>query len=605
MADIFVSYAAEDRDRIRPLVERLEREGWSVWWDRALTAGRRFDEKIEQELNAARCVLVAWSNHSISSRWCRTEANEGLERNVLVPLCIDDVRPPLAFRSSHTPSLTGWPEQEGELAVVLSGVRDCLGVAAPSRGERDPETKSIAVLPFTNLSSDPDQSFLADGIAEQIISLLSKHPRLRVVSRSSSFWFKGRDADIPTVVSKLRVTHVLEGSVMRAGPKLRITAQLIDGPSDDHLWAGTYDRELDDVFAIQDDIAASVAAQLKVTLQQASAKRPKNTDAHLLVLQARHLLSEGESDNLSRVESILDKALRLDPDYVPALNELARSHFQKRQSGLEAMEASAQQSRELFRRALTIDPENAIATLGLAYSALEIDGDLATALHLVRRAIELDSTELRVLHPSAPFMLYAGRIDDAIAIGEHVVRRDPLSIIPINNLGQAYLHAGRFDDAEAQYESALVLLPGNYALGGLCKLELLRGNAQRARAFAEQIRNPMLRAPFLAASLFDSGRLREAEETLAELRSRWPKVPIAAFFLADVYACRGDSDNAFAWLARAVERRQEVSMWLYDVLTDPIWEPHHADPRWHAFLEKTGQLPEQLATSYFELRLPE
>src|SRR5262245_17220763 len=535
MADIFVSYASEDRDRIRPLVERLEREGWSVWWDRALTAGRHFDEKIEQELSAARCVLVAWSNHSISSRWCRTEANEGLERNVLVPLCIDDVRPPLAFRSSHTPSLTGWPEQDGELDVVLSGVRDCLGMAVPSRVEGD--TKSIAVLPFTNLSSDPDQSFLADGIAEQIINLLSKHPHLRVVSRSSSFWFKGRDADIPTVVSKLRVTHVLEGSVMKAGPKLRVTAQLIDGPSDGHLWSGTYDRELDDVFAIQDDIAANVSEQLKVTLRRASAQRPENTDAYLLVLQARHLLSEGEPDNLPRVESILDKALRVDPDYIPALNELARLHYQKRQWGLEAMEASVQRSRELFLRVLSIDPENAIATLGLAYLTLEIDGDLATALHLVRRAIEIDTTDLRVLHPSVPFMWAAGRIGDAIALGEHVVRRDPLSIIPINNLGQAYLHAGRFDDAEAQYESALALHPGSYdSLAGLCKLELLRGNAERARAFADQIRGRTLRMPWVAASLFDSGRLPEAEQTLAELRSRWPKLPAAALLVAGVYA---------------------------------------------------------------------
>ena len=143
-------------------------------------------------------------------------------------------------------------------------------MAAPARVERD--TKSIAVLPFTNLSSDPDQSFLADRIAEQIINLLSKHPHLRVVSRSSSFWFKGRDGDIPTVVSKLHVTHVLEGSVMKAGPKLRITAQLIDRPSDDQVWSGTYDRDLDDVFAIQDDIASSVA-------EHASIAQPRRSGA--------------------------------------------------------------------------------------------------------------------------------------------------------------------------------------------------------------------------------------------------------------------------------------------------------------------------------------
>ena len=130
MADIFVSYAAEDRSRIKPLVEALQAESWSVWWDRDLVAGPSFDEKIEKALDAARCVVVAWSEHSIKSRWCRTEANEGIERQVLVPLRIDDVRVPLAFRSSQTASLLDWPRKPGELDALLSGIRQCLGVPA-------------------------------------------------------------------------------------------------------------------------------------------------------------------------------------------------------------------------------------------------------------------------------------------------------------------------------------------------------------------------------------------------------------------------------------------------------------------------------------------
>ena len=203
-------------------------------------------------------------------------------------------------------------------------------------------------------------------------------------------------------------------------------------------------------------------------------------------------------------------------------------------------------------------------------------------------------------------MLWAGRIEDAIAVGEYVVRRDPLSIIPINNLGSSYLRAGRFDAAEAQFENALALYPGSDdALVDLCRLELLRGNAQRAHEFASRIHEPILRTQLLASALFDSGRLREAEEALAELRNQWPEVPIAALSVANVYAWEGDSDNAFAWLAHALDAREEVSLLLYDVLTDPMWKAHHSDPRWRAFLEEMGQLPEQLAASYFALQLPD
>ena len=248
MADIFLSYASpEDHGRVKPLVDALQAEGWSIWWDRELVAGPSFNEKIQAALNAARCVVVVWSQHSIKSRWCQDEANEGLEREVLIPVRIDDVRPPLGFRSSQTASLMGWPQQHGELDRLLAGIRECLGsspesVAAPSIGVK----RSIAVLPFANMSNDPDQEFFADGIAEELINALVALGDLDVIARTSSFQFKNRNEDVRQIASALGVSHVLEGSVRKSGETVRVTAQLIEGASGMHLWSDRYDRNLTD-----------------------------------------------------------------------------------------------------------------------------------------------------------------------------------------------------------------------------------------------------------------------------------------------------------------------------------------------------------------------
>jgi hypothetical protein len=212
MADIFVSYATEDRDRIQPLVEILQAQGWSVWWDRDLNAGPSFDDKIEEALDAARCVVVAWSRASINSNWCRVEANEGLERGILVPLRLDDVRPPLAFRGAQTAALIKWPESRGDLDSVLSGIRAYL--SRPST-ERDPGISttppadlgefSIAVLPFDNLSGDVDREYFSDGVTEALIASLAQLSALKVISRTSVLRFKGHRGSLRDIARELGV----------------------------------------------------------------------------------------------------------------------------------------------------------------------------------------------------------------------------------------------------------------------------------------------------------------------------------------------------------------------------------------------------------------
>ena len=317
MADIFVSYASGDRDRIKPLVEALEGEGFSVWWDRRIDMGASFHREIERELDAAKCVVVVWSEESVDSDWVHNEAQDGHDRGILVPAQVDDVKLPLAFRGAQTANLVGWPKSSGDLDAFLASVGSCVGTAtaAPSRDVTTPPVarkspgwtlfaaaaaavlalalgymawerfgpaegeltvshpaddpgapRAIAVLPFVNMSPNPDQEFFSDGISDEVLNVLAKVDGLRVTSRTSAFTFKRSDLSVPEIAAQLRVQYVLEGSVRHSGDQVRIAAQLIDVKTDSQLWSETYERGIDNIFAVQDEIAARVADALKVAL---------------------------------------------------------------------------------------------------------------------------------------------------------------------------------------------------------------------------------------------------------------------------------------------------------------------------------------------------
>jgi adenylate cyclase len=286
---IFLSYARDDVDAARQLAEELADAGHDVWWDRHLHGGSRFDKEIEEALGNAEAVVVIWSRASLESAWVKDEAAEARDSERLVPISIGSAKPPLGFRQFHTIDLGSWkgnetPESIDELLSAID--RTCgsveRGEKATAKAAAAEQKTSICVLPFANMSGEPEQEYFSDGISEDIITDLSNVSALSVVSRNTSFTFKGLSLDVKEVVEKLRVSHVLEGSVRKSGNRVRITAQLIDGAKDDHVWAARYDRDLTDIFEIQDEISKAIVEALKVKKETRSRTVAPRTSRHTI-----------------------------------------------------------------------------------------------------------------------------------------------------------------------------------------------------------------------------------------------------------------------------------------------------------------------------------
>ena len=296
--------------------------------------------------------------------------------------------------------------------------------------------KSIAVLPFVNMSEDKANEYFSDGISEELLNLLAKIPQLQVTARTSSFSFKGKEIAIPEIARTLHVAHVLEGSVRKAGNSVRITAQLIKAGTDTHLWSQTYDRKLDDIFAIQDEIAADVVKQLKVTLLGAAPKaRTTDPEAYALYLQAVQLGRQNTAEAFQQSDALYRKVLAIDPRYAPAWDGLARNFSNETSQGLLSNKEGYAQAREAAMKALAIDPDYAPAHARLGWIAMYGDNDLAGAAQHFKRALALDPADLDVLRNSAALLASLGRLDEALALDEAVVRRDPVNVTALFNLG--------------------------------------------------------------------------------------------------------------------------------------------------------------------------
>jgi len=461
---------------------------------------------------------------------------------------------------------------------------------------------SIAVLPFANMSSDPDRDYFSDGVAEELLIILGRIPGLRVASRTSAFAFKGQDLDLPEIARRLNVGYILEGAVRFEGENVRITARLVDAPTDTRIWSETWDRTLGDVFAVQEEIASAVVDSLEITLMGA---RPRvaatDPEAYALFLQGRQLGRQRTAEALQDAVAVLKHAVTIDPAYAPVWGELARVYSTQVGSGLLPIDEGYELAREAADRALSIDPEYAPAIAHLGLIAMAHDNDLAAAAEYYERALALAPTDTDIMTDAAGLLQGLGRLDQAITLKEYAVARDPMNPRGHHNLGNAYRWAGRWDDAIASFNAALSLSPGH--LGARAAIaQALLGKGEPGAALAAAQLEPSRPWLLIGSTMAYHALSRSAESDadLAELMEGWQGE--AAYNIAYVLAFRGEADRAFDWLDRAVDYRDPG---LSEILMENAFAGIRSDARWFALLERLGRAPAQLAEIEFNVTVPD
>ena len=429
MADVFVSYARSDKARVAPLVAAIVSKGWSVWWDPEITPGQEFDDQIDAEIDAAKAVLVVWTPTSVASRWVRGEAREAADGNKLVPVRFDKARLPMDVRAIHTTDLDGWnddahsaPAREFLQALGTMIARASASTANPADGPAAASDKpaprfTICVLPFANMSGDPEQEYFSDGITEDVITDLSKVSALGIVSRNSAFMYKGRHVDIPKVASELKVSHVLEGSVRKAGGRVRISAQLVDAQTNNHIWAERYDREASDIFALQDEISEAIVKALSLRLlpKEKKAIERRGTDsaeAHNLYLMARQTHVTGQESDARSADAIVrlcKRTVEIDPEYAEAWALMAIGYMKLRDSRA----GNANEGMAAAERALALNPDLAEAH-AIKAQLLLADGDAEKAAVEVAIAFKLNPESYEVNRSAGRLNYQLHRYEEAV-----------------------------------------------------------------------------------------------------------------------------------------------------------------------------------------------
>jgi serine/threonine-protein kinase len=623
MSDVFISYNAEDRRRIQPLVKSLQSDGYLVWWDQHISAGDEWRQTIERQLEAAKCVIVAWSKHSVGpeGQFVRDEASRAQQRNIYVSVTIDNVRIPLGFGEMQATSLRGWrgdpsdPRYQavksavrriagdgseerttkrpqlriGRRAVIVGGAVTVAVAAAGvggwallNRGATD-ESHSIAVLPFANLSDDPEQAYFADGIAGEIRNTLTGVAGLKVAGSMSSVAV--REDDAQSAARKLGVANILAGNVRQTPSTIRVTAELIDGETGLTKWSQNYDRAPGDAIKIQTDIAGDVARALAVALSASArealaAGETSNIAAQTLVFQARNLSYEFTVPAFQQSLQLLEKAISLDPNYARAyaMKSFVANNLASRTARTSAELASDRdQALQYAKVALSIAPNLPIArsALGFAY-ALKLQVGESVREHKI--AFSLASGDPDVIRNYGYAMSWIGQPEEALRYVDEALALDPL-------LGSSHqAHVSVLFDTRRYEEAVRYCLKLKQESPELFRFPDLLGHSllmlgrteEAALAFGENITGEAL----LAAR---SGNRELAFAKLAALKERNPE--FASFNSARIYAQLGDKDAAF----EALNRAWEVREWgLLNLKTDPYLDPLRGDSRYAALLRRLG-----------------
>ncbi len=501
---------------------------------------------------------------------------------------------PLAPDSAKASRFPGWLPVTIGIAFAVIAVwwivtRDADDAAAGD--PQAPRANSIAVLAFADMSEGRDHEYFADGISEEILNLLTRIPGLRVVARTSSFSFKGKDADIATIGKALDVAYVLEGSVRQSGDQVRVTTQLVDATTSMHIWSETYDRSIDDLLTVQTEIAASVARSLKITLAEGnslSAGRAVDPDAYGHFLHARYLHNRRAPGDLTAAEAHFRRALDMDPDYAPAWAGLAGTLLVRIfEDGLDSA-AGLEAMGEAVTRALALDPSLPEAQMRAAHYQFH-SGNFKKGMEHWDKAMALDPDNVLVLGGSAGVAIARGDYQYAVELQSRAAERDPLNPIVRGNLSSSLARVGRYDEAARELQRAMELSPAharNAVAEG--RLLILRGRYDEALDVVSGWPEGPDREQALALVYRALGRDDEADAEIARLQSRedWER----ARRLAEIHAQQNEIDEAFGWVAVAHEVEKATALTpgsakrALDFVDSLFLRPLHGDPRWKKFL---------------------
>jgi TolB-like protein/tetratricopeptide (TPR) repeat protein len=614
---VFLSYASEDAEAARRLYAALRRGGVEVWFDRSeLRGGDAWDQQIRQRIRDCSLFIpiVSANTQARQEGYFRLEWRLADQRTHLmarnkvfiVPVAIDrtsdagaDV--PESFAAAQWTHLPGGetPSTFVERIVrLLSPVTQTSTRPTLPARDSSPHTvqsvtlaqgaipeKSIAVLPFVDMSATRDQEYFADGLTEALIDLMTQVRDLRVPARTSSFYFKNKPEKLAVIARELGVAHVLEGSVRIAGRRIRVTTHLIRTDTGYHLWSNKYDRDLEDVFKVQDEIAEAVVRALKATLLDgppAGRSTPTSMDAHNLYLQGRYFAGRRSVVDMITAIDYFEQAIQSDSSYAAAWAALGHACAWIAQFGNEDVAATSEKARRAAQAAIRLDAHLPEGHTTLALINASYDFDWAGARSELDRALTADPR-----NPEA--LLYAGQIhftfgdtDRAIQHYRDVLDVDPLRADGYLLLGNALYSARRFDEAAATLRSALKLNPGQVKLRfQLGLVELSQGHPAEARTMIEGEAAPWYRLAGLAIVDDANGRRADADSALTDLCRDY--AASAAIQIAEVFGHRADRDAAFEWLERAYAQRDAGLRWLK---VDPLFDGLRGDPRYEALLRR-------------------
>jgi TolB-like protein/Flp pilus assembly protein TadD len=633
-ARVFISYASQDTGAADQICRSLESQAVACWMaPRDVRPGAQYADAIVRAINEATAVVLVLSGSAMgSSHVAREVERAASKRKPIIPFRLDEaaLNPEFEYYLSNSqwievpklgmpaalarlkeavgqggvtasPAIASRSDGVAKRTAFLGAVLVALGIAvwvgwhlwSSSHTAAQSSTvamvdKSIAVLPFVDMSEKKDQEYFGDGMAEEIIDLLAKTPKLRVIGRTSAFQFKGKTQDLRSIGSQLGVAYLLEGSVRKSGDRVRVTAQLIDSRNGSPRWSQTYDRDFSDVLNLQDEIAIKVVrlVQTDASLSEFVSRRTlRSPEAYSAYLQGTYALNRIDQPGLEQAVSDFQRALELDPSFADAATGLGDTYHALGAYGLMPQADAFEKSRLAAQLALKLDPHQQAAHTLLSYIHMTYDWDWSAAERESSLAMTPPSDAGIVTN--SILSLIMGRWDDALNGLNVTLAADPLNPQIHFFLGMLQLHRGRLPEAEAALHRTIELSPTYiFAHCNLALVHLARKEPEQALAEVSKEPSDFARMGGFALVYFVLGRKAESDATLGQfIKSYGPYSPSGA---AAIYAFRGESDEAFKWLDRAYEQRDtHLTGIKYRTEFDKLRE----DPRYKVFLKKMN-LPE-------------